>query len=249
MASERRLQDVQLMTAFVLVMIFLGISEPTALFFLPTVGDKVVSLIKFYFFAIVALMAVIRFYNLKTPDLGLFPVVIKFTMYFIPFYILATWIVQLNITPVIPYFKTGDFIREGIVSFSENIMAFYLLPLLISWGDGQGTAVQGRFFKLGGYEFGYAFPTLNRFKHGIPAVMFIALLHSGTYSALAGTFTQFYGTMLIMTLLFLFMLFIKESIGFGASESMHAGWNLSLTAVKGSVVSNYIVTSAMVFGG
>ncbi len=243
-------REIRFIAVYIVVMLFFGISEQTTNFFFPDVGTQVYKIINFYFVAVIALMVLIVWLAQgrdipsvpKVPPL--WAVMVNFSVFFLPAYVTLSWLFRGYVWPL-PSFRFDNFVIETIISFSENYIAFILMPAVLGWGDGKGIVREGAIFTIRGYTFKYSLPTLNRLKYNLSSIIAIALLHVGTYSQNVSSWGEFYSVMLIAILMFGVFALIKETFGFGASEAVHDSWNIALTsdtlkvyfeAVKGSII-------------
>lgn len=240
MADFAEKREIQFITIYVIVMIFLGISKETTRFIFPGMGDKVYTVINFYFLSTIALMVIITWLaqNHTIPSLPKVPplwaIAVNFLVFFPLFYIFwhLIWTGSASVNTI----KVADFVIENVISFNENYIAFILLPTLLPWGKGIGSLAQGNILTIRGYTMRYDVPTLSRMKYGLPGITIISLLHVGSYSQNVNSFGQFYTVLFIAFVMFFFMYGIKETFSFGASEAAHSAWNLSLLSIRGSVI-------------
>lgn len=236
--AERR--EIQFISIYIIAMVFFGISKETTRFFFPDTPDRIYSVINFYFVSAVALISVISWLALshnipqvpKVPPL--WAVGINFVLFSFIFYPGFAWLftggTDSSTMPTLP-----NIVIETTISFNENFIAFILLPALLSWGKGTGSIYKGTILTKGGYTLGYDIPTFSRMKYLFPSISIITLLHVGSYSQNITSFSQFYTALVIVFIMFFVFAFIKETVGFGASEGSHAAWNLALSSVKGSI--------------
>lgn len=235
MAVTENRRGIRYLTVYFLVMLFFGISDSTTAFFFPATGLELQRIILYYFPWVVALMVLIIWLDLSggVPSLPKIPslwvVVLNFSLFLIPSYLAFVWLFNgsLNLIPI-PGFNT--FFSETIVSFTENLIGLILLPTLLPMGNGRGTIASGTLLRIRDYSINYAIPSLTRLKYGIPAIAFISLLHIGAYTRKVSSWNELLVSLTIAFFMFGTFWFIKESIGFGASEAVHNGWNLALSA-------------------
>lgn len=242
-------KEIAFITTYVVLMVFLSLKETTTVFIFPKFGEELYNYIVFYKDALIALLALIGFKlavylamhksipKVEIPDMPPFwSVALNYIAFFVPFYLGMSWLFQGQIN-TIPKFQISDFGGQNVVAFSENFIAFILLPCLLSWGDGQGSVAKGTIIGYGGRQIiKYDIPNWNRFKNIIPSVLIITLLHVGAYSAQTTDLQEFYLAMGVNFFLFLILGSIYLTFGFGAAESGHASWNLILTAISGSII-------------
>ncbi len=231
--AEKR--EIQFITVYVLAMLFLGISRETTRFIFPDTGDKVYTVINFYFVGAMALMAVISWlaHSRNIPTLPKVPplwrVMVNFLIFAPTFYILFHIIFTGASSFSIP--TMANFVIETAISFNENFIAFILLPTLLPWGTGTGSIAKGNIGIIN-----YDIPTFNRIKYGLKSIVVITLLHVGSYSQNIRDFNDFYTVLIIAFVMFTAFYFLKETFSFGSSEAAHLSWNLTLISVRGSVI-------------
>ena len=239
MASTENRRGIKYLTFYFLVMLFFGISDTTTQFFFPETGAELQRLIMYYFPWVVALMVLIVWMDLsggvsKLPAIPpLWIVILNFSLFLIPSYLIFVWVFQGHLN-TIPIFGFNSFVRETVISFSENLIGLILLPALIPLGKGTGTIASGKILERGKYTVSYAIPNLNRLKYGLYAVFFVSLLHIGSLSRKLNSWNDLISALSITLFMFGIFWFIKETIGFGASEAVHNGWNLALVTLTGA---------------
>lgn len=235
--AEKR--EIKFITIYILAMLFLGISRPTTKFIFPDQGDNVFTVINFYFISAVALIAAIAWLSQahNIPSLPKIPptwaIGVNFLIFFPIFYIGLHLIFTGSASVSIP--KLATFVIEAAISFNENFIAFILLPTLLPWGKGVGSVASGNITTIRDYTLRYDIPTFSRLLYGLPSIITITLLHVGSYSYSVSNFNDFYFVMVIAFIAFYVMYFIKETVGFGASEAAHLSWNLTVLT-PGSII-------------
>lgn len=225
-------RDIQFIDAYIILMLFFGITETTTIFFFPGFGEEVFKIINFYFVSVIAMMALVTYRKKIIQELSLFGVSVNFIVFFIPFYLfLITLFYGFQI--LIP--AANRFVPELIISVSENYLAFILFPAIIGWGNDNPEAMK-KIIMIRDYSFGYRSVSRDRFKRLIPSIILITILHVGTYSQQVTTFEDFYFALGVAFIMFSVFAWFKEAFGFGSSEAAHASWNLALIGFRGAVM-------------
>lgn len=235
-------REIQAIAILLSIGVFLGISDKTTLFIFPQFGEEVFTLINFYLLTTVTLIVIVIWLaqNHNIPALpqipSLWAVLLNFGIFFIPSYLAISWIISGSAS-IIPTFPLRNFIEQGLIASFENLVALILLPVIFPWGNGAGNLLSSpiTIFSLKNYTLRFNPPNWNRFKYGIPAIIFITLLHSGAYSYQVATFSQFYIALVIAGVMFALLWGIKESYGFGACIAVHLSWNLILISIRGAI--------------
>lgn len=236
--TERR--SLQFISLYLVAALFFGISPGTTRFFFPNIGGELQRLVLYYLPWVILLMVLIlwdRQSGSGSPRLPAVPPVwatfVNFTLFLIISYPLFIFAFTGSFN--LPIFKFTSFVLELWISFTENFIALTLLPTVLHWGTGTGTTTSGKLFRVKDYTVEYNVPTANRLKYGLPAIALVALVHIGSYVSQAGTWAELSTSLFIAFIMFFLFYAIKETIGFGASVSTHASFNLALSAAVGGL--------------
>lgn len=243
MASFAGKREIQAIAVLLGINVFLGLSDKTTQFIWPDFGGEVFELVRFYLLSIVVFMAVVLWLaqNHNIPALpqipSLWSVILNFTIFLIPSYLLISFLIQGQITSI-PGVNSKDFIEQGIIALDENLLAFILLASVFPLGTGTGNALKSPWtlIKIADYRLNFNPPNFNRFKYGFYAILYITLLHAGAYSYQVSTAGEFFISLTVAFILFALLWLIKETFGYGACVASHLSWNLILIGVRGSVI-------------
>ncbi len=213
-----------------LILIFFGLAERTTIFFFPNFGSKIYGLISFYTlatFGALALTAIV-YQNTKqpVPNFPWYIAIAKFVPAYIIFHLFFAYLLGAK-TTALPLPALNQFIQETLVSFQENVFGLVLLPYILSVRLDQGSYTK---------VIGIRIPDIQKIVSYVPSTLFVTLLHLGSYSQTTSTINQLYIALFINFILFMTLKFVLDTLGFGVSEGMHAGWNTAIDSMRGSMI-------------
>lgn len=228
MAQNNGYHEIKFIAAFILIASFFGLSEQTASFFFPAIGQQVFKTINFYYLIIIGFLGAILWqksigkgFKYFTEFPSLFDTTVRYLISLPIFYIL--FMIFFGNISAIPVPRTDLLITETIISFSENLLLLYLIPAVWAIGDYDNS--------LNGIN-----SFLNNLRFYLPAIIIITALHAGNYALMANSFEDFYFSIIAAFVMFCVFVAIKELFGFGASEGAHASFNTALLSIRGSII-------------
>jgi len=239
-------REISFLTGYGILLLFLGaINVELTNFFVPDGGEELYKIANFYLMGLMICLVLIVYKSRSTsvpkiPEVPSIWVVILNFMIFLPiFFFLFYFLFTRSLNLPIPTFSM--ILKEGVISFSENLMALILIPILLPYGTGVGTTKNINLLPFKAFPMILKIPMgigafFNIMKYSIKGVLIITLFHAGTYSKFALAPNELYFSIFIAFIMFNIFNIVREMLGFGTSEAAHAAWNLALVSMGLTII-------------